>query len=74
MKSPAPFTIYDAAAGSGKTFTLVKEFLIHLFQNKKSNYYQHMLALTFTNKAVAEMKERVIESLTAFSKASELKE
>jgi ATP-dependent exoDNAse (exonuclease V) beta subunit len=74
LKSPAPFTIYDAAAGSGKTFTLVKEFLIHLFQNKKSNYYQHMLALTFTNKAVAEMKERVIESLTAFSKASELKE
>ena len=67
MKNDTPFLIYDAAAGSGKTYTLVKEYLGFLLGQKKNNYYQSLLALTFTNKAVAEMKDRIIENLVAFS-------
>ena len=67
MKNDTPFLIYDAAAGSGKTYTLVKEYLGFLLGQQKNNHYQSLLALTFTNKAVAEMKDRIIENLVAFS-------
>ena len=67
MKNDTPFLIYYAAAGSGKTYTLVKEYLGFLLGQQKNNYYQSLLALTFTNKAVAEMKDRIIENLVAFS-------
>ena len=70
MKNDPPFLIYDAAAGSGKTYTLVKEYLGFLLNQQKNNYYQSLLALTFTNKAVAEMKDRIIENLVAFSSTS----
>lgn len=62
------FTIYNASAGSGKTFTLVKEYLLLLFASNKTDAYRNILAVTFTNKAVAEMKGRIIENLHAFSK------
>ena len=74
MKNNTPFLIYDAAAGSGKTYTLVKEYLSFLLAQQKNNYYQSLLALTFTNKAVAEMKERIIENLVAFSEISSLQD
>ncbi|WP_290628821.1 UvrD-helicase domain-containing protein [Altibacter sp.] len=61
------FTIYDASAGSGKTFTLVKEYLKKLLLSKNEGYYAHLLAITFTNKAVAEMKERIIDNLIVFA-------
>ena len=67
MKTTSQFTIYDAAAGSGKTFTLVKEYLKILLQAKQVNYYKYILAITFTNKAVAEMKQRIIDNLISFS-------
>jgi len=70
LKNDPPFLIYDAAAGSGKTYTLVKEYLGFLLNQQKNNYYQSLLALTFTNKAVAEMKDRIIENLVAFSSTS----
>ncbi|MDA9276777.1 UvrD-helicase domain-containing protein [Flavobacteriaceae bacterium] len=70
MKNDSPFLIYDAAAGSGKTYTLVKQYLGFLLNQQKNNYYQSLLALTFTNKAVAEMKDRIIENLLAFSEKS----
>ncbi len=72
MQKNAPFLIYDAAAGSGKTFTLVKEYLSLLLKSNKPNYYQQLLALTFTNKAVAEMKQRIIENLEAFANETSL--
>ena len=59
------FTVYKSSAGSGKTFTLVKEYLA-LALNDASNppqAYKHILAITFTNKAAAEMKERIIRAL-----------
>ncbi len=61
------FKIYNASAGSGKTFTLVKEYLKILFKSNHKEQYKHILAITFTNKAVGEMKERIIETLKQFS-------
>ncbi|WP_339648411.1 UvrD-helicase domain-containing protein, partial [uncultured Salegentibacter sp.] len=61
------FTIYNASAGSGKTFTLVKEYLLLLFKSKKPDAYKNILAITFTNKAVDEMKSRIISSLRDFT-------
>jgi ATP-dependent exoDNAse (exonuclease V) beta subunit len=62
------FSIYDASAGSGKTFTLVKEYLKIILQSKKLDAYRNILAITFTNKAVHEMKSRVVDSLSEFTK------
>ena len=67
MRKPA-FSIYDASAGSGKTYTLVKEYLKIILQSKKPDAYRNILAITFTNKAVHEMKSRVLENLSGFSK------
>lgn len=61
------FTIYNASAGSGKTFTIVKNYLKILFETNHPLAFKSVLALTFTNKAVGEMKERIIEMLKAFS-------
>lgn len=67
MQESAAFTIYNASAGSGKTFTLVKEYLKLILQSQKEDYYKQLLAITFTNKAVAEMKQRIINNLVSFS-------
>lgn len=55
-------TVYKASAGSGKTFRLVVDFLKLLMKDERN--YRHILAVTFTNKATAEMKERVVEQLS----------
>lgn len=67
MPKNLPFTIYNASAGSGKTYTLVKEYLKILFKSNNTDLFKRILAITFTNKAVAEMKERVISTLKTFS-------
>lgn len=64
------FTLYDASAGSGKTYTLTKEYLKILFLANADDAYKRILAITFTNKAVEEMKSRVVNSLYEFSKES----
>ncbi|WP_333807515.1 UvrD-helicase domain-containing protein [Flavobacterium sp.] len=61
------FTIYDASAGSGKTYTLTKEYLKILFLAPNDDAYRKILAITFTNKAVEEMKTRIVSSLYQFS-------
>ncbi len=68
MKKPNTFTIYNASAGSGKTFTLVKQYISLLLTSNRLDSYKNILAITFTNKAVAEMKSRIIEGLHAISK------
>lgn len=67
LEKQSSFSIYDAAAGSGKTFTLVKEYLKQILAAKNEDYFKHLLAITFTNKAVAEMKQRIVETLVDFS-------
>ena len=67
------FKVYKASAGSGKTTSLVAEYLsLCLLEPKK---FRHVLAVTFTNNATAEMKERIVKTLKifAFSPASEWK-
>ena len=53
--------VYKASAGSGKTFTLAVEYIKQLILNPRA--YRHILAVTFTNKATAEMKERILQQL-----------
>ncbi|MBT8269231.1 MAG: UvrD-helicase domain-containing protein, partial [Bacteroidia bacterium] len=67
--SQSLFHIFNASAGSGKTFSLVKFYLVKLFSSEARFPHRKILALTFTNKAVNEMKERIISSLAEFSKA-----
>lgn len=54
-------TIYSASAGSGKTFRLASSYLAALFRSKYQ--YRRILAVTFTNKATAEMKGRILDQL-----------
>jgi len=79
-------TVYSASAGSGKTYNLVFDYLatcfrrdLPAFQKLKDrrgyvcsscNGYQQILAITFTNNAGAEMKDRVVKRLheLAFAK------
>lgn len=60
---PAPFQIFNASAGSGKTFLLVQKYLTKLLSGRTDEYFNRMLALTFTNKAVFEMKYRILLQL-----------
>lgn len=62
------FSIYNASAGSGKTYMLVKEYLRILLQSPVDDTYRKILAITFTNKAVEEMKGRIIQYLSDFAK------
>ena len=60
--SKKPFIIYKSSAGSGKTFTLAKNY-IRLALKTPFNF-KKILAVTFTNKASNEMKERINRVLT----------
>ena len=63
------FTVYRSSAGSGKTFTLVKEYLGVILREPSD--FRHILAITFTNKAANEMKERILKALTEISKGDQ---
>ncbi len=67
MQSQSAISIYNASAGAGKTFALVRNYLIILFKSKNEYKYRNILAITFTNKAVAEMKSRIVKNLQQFS-------
>lgn len=61
MEQSPELLVYKASAGSGKTFTLAVEYMKLLIENPRD--YQQVLAVTFTNKATAEMKERILSQL-----------
>src|SRR5690606_2426192 len=61
-----PLKILKASAGSGKTFSLTAHYLTLLFAGE--NKYREILAITFTNKATAEMKGRILEVLEALAR------
>ena len=69
------FIIYRASAGSGKTFTLVTEYLALCLGNKelafKADSFRNILAITFTNKATAELENRVLDTLKELSENAE---
>ncbi|MFI5211295.1 MAG: UvrD-helicase domain-containing protein [Ignavibacteria bacterium] len=60
------FLIYRSSAGSGKTYTLVKEYLKLVLTDPDN--FRSTLAVTFTNKAAEEMKTRIVSSLIKLSK------
>ena len=70
----SPFLIINAAAGSGKTYSLVYSYLKKLLSSNNSNSHRKMLALTFTNKAVYEMKFRILKSLYLLAYKIDLEE
>lgn len=65
------YTVINASAGSGKTYALVQRLLmICLRYPNQQQSIRNILALTFTNKAANEMKERILSWLGNFSASS----
>lgn len=62
-----PLTVYKASAGSGKTFTLAVEYIKLLIRDPQN--YRYILAVTFTNKATQEMKQRILSKLYGIAHA-----
>ena len=70
------FKIYRSSAGSGKTFTLTKEYLKLALatpgiEGFSPFYFRFILAVTFTNDAASEMKERILNNLSEISHLKE---
>lgn len=61
MNRSPELLVYKASAGAGKTFTLAVEYIKLLIRNPRA--YRNILAVTFTNKATTEMKERILSQL-----------
>jgi len=67
------FQVYTSSAGSGKTYTLTKEYLkLALGDHASENgfnpaYFRKILAITFTKDAAQEMKARILSKLLAFT-------
>lgn len=61
--------IYNASAGSGKTFLLVGNYLCDIIW--KPRLYRHILAVTFTNKATEEMKSRILREIHTLASGAE---
>ncbi len=61
MGNNSPLTVYKASAGSGKTFRLAVQYITMLVSHPEE--YRTILAVTFTNKATAEMKQRILSQL-----------
>ncbi len=66
---PKALTVYKASAGSGKTFTLASEYITLVVNNPQD--YSRILAVTFTNKATQEMKNRILAQLYGIAHAQD---
>lgn len=62
------FTVYKASAGSGKTFRLALEYIALALRENAPDCFKHILAVTFTNKATTEMKDRILQQLYNLSR------
>jgi len=70
MNKSSLFKLYNASAGSGKTFNLVKEYLVLLLSSDDLFFCRKILSITFTNKAVKEKKRRILNYLADFSQGN----
>lgn len=72
------FKVLHSSAGAGKTHALVKQYLLLALGETDGNgawdpaAYSHVLALTFTNKAAGEMRDRILTYLKGLSEPTEL--
>ena len=65
MDKAANFKVFQASAGAGKTFTLIKEYLKLCLKNEGSvSNFRNILAITFTNAAANEMKAKIVKNLS----------
>ena len=55
--------ILKASAGSGKTYNLAREYIRTVVETDRPDAYRHVLAVTFTNKATDQMKQRILQEL-----------
>ena len=64
MNKAADFKVFQASAGAGKTFTLIKEYLkLCLKEEGTVAHFKNILAITFTNAAANEMKAKIVNTL-----------
>ena len=63
-----PLNVCKASAGTGKTFTLAAYYIAMLLSGES---YRNILAVTFTNAATAEMKERILTYLLGIAAGGE---
>ena len=63
--------ILKASAGSGKTHRLTGKYIELLLASEDRYAYRHILAVTFTNKATAEMKSRILKELDKLAREAE---
>lgn len=63
MANANTLTVYSASAGTGKTYTLASRYIALLLDSDDPYLFRHILAVTFTNKATAEMKRRILSYL-----------
>src|SRR4051812_37111112 len=66
---PSQNIVLEAAAGTGKTRVLVERYVNLLLAGVEPD---RILAITFTRKAAAEMRQRIIERLREASRTSQL--
>ena len=59
--------LMKASAGSGKTYSLARQYISLLLKSSDRYAYRHVLAVTFTNKATDEMKSRILKELHIMS-------
>jgi ATP-dependent helicase/nuclease subunit A len=67
--NPARSVVLEASAGTGKTRVLVERYVNLLGAGVDPD---HILAITFTRKAAAEMRQRIVERLKEAGRTSEL--
>ena len=73
MKNTSNFKVYQASAGAGKTFTLIKEYLkLCLGSEGDVANFKNILAITFTNAAANEMKAKIVKALREIIDSTEL--
>ena len=73
MQNAANFKVFQASAGAGKTFTLIKEYLKLCLKNEVAvANFKHILAITFTNAAANEMKAKIVKTLCEIIDSTEL--
>ena len=69
------FKVFQASAGSGKTYTIVKEYLkLCLGSAQQVDNFRHILAITFTNASANDMKAKIVSHLTDIIESKEVKE
>ena len=73
MNNLADFKVFQASAGAGKTFTLIKEYLeLCLKEEGACMQFRNILAITFTNAAANEMKAKIINALCEIIESHEV--